>query len=247
MLVSAYSFFRLAAAEKAPNVLPECCGYRPCGVEYSSRPDRPDQIESFTVSARVPDAARRLPSESARLLYRDMRLVFEALQEVVEAITVEIATSIAGTEAAAKLCGRFRTWSRLQLNYSRPRDCPWPWIHEIHEDGNLLTIAGTTAPGLEIMTRNSVFTPIPTAPGEVLVMPGEIAWLLSGGAVQPLYHRVVPTPGVAERIAFLFFGDLDPGVCIPWAVNSTNAGIDIGARVRTNVNRFGLSGFNDIY
>src|SRR5258708_30685865 len=42
---------------------------------------------------------------------------------------------------------------------------------------------------------------------------------------------------VSERLALLFFGDIDPKVCDPWVMNSVNAGIDIGARVQASVAR----------
>jgi hypothetical protein len=76
-------------------------------------------------------------------------------------------------------------------------------------------------------------------------LPGQIASLLSGGMIQPLYHQVIANHNVSERIAYLFFGDIDPQACTPWVTTEQNAGVDIGARVRTSVNRFGLTGFTD--
>ena len=74
-------------------------------------------------------------------------------------------------------------------------------------------------------------------------MPGEILWLLSGGQIRPLYHRVRREPGCSERLALLLFGDINPRLCWPWVHTDINEGVDIGARVLTNSNRFGLGGF----
>jgi isopenicillin N synthase-like dioxygenase len=76
-------------------------------------------------------------------------------------------------------------------------------------------------------------------------MPGEIIWLLSGGRIPPLFHRVNPKPSCEERIALLFFGDINPSACEPWVENEFNRGVDIGRRVLTSVNRFGLKGFGE--
>ncbi len=84
---------------------------------------------------------------------------------------------------------------------------------------------------------------ITTAPNEVLVMPGEIVWLLSGGQIRPLHHRVRREPSCSERLALLFFGDINPRLCRPWVRADVNEGVDIGARVLTNAARFGLDGF----
>jgi hypothetical protein len=75
----------------------------------------------------------------------------------------------------------------------------------------------------------------------MLIMPGEIAWLLSAGEIQPLWHRVVPNHRIAERIAILFFADIDPQLCQPWVRGDVNTGVNIGERVLNNGERFGLA------
>jgi len=78
----------------------------------------------------------------------------------------------------------------------------------------------------------------------MIVMAGEIAHLLTGGAVEPLYHCVRPARDVPERLALLYFADLDPSLCEPWVRNAFNRDAAIGERVLTNPTRFGLRGFN---
>lgn len=235
-------FFVESPAEKLRNALPEDSGYRPLGREYSRSEDHPDQIESFTVSTR--HAATLLPTASAIHLHAQMLAAMNLLEQIAESITALLAEAITGYSLLAQLSGQLHRWSRLQLNYSTPTLINSPHIHEEHEDGNLITLACSTAPGLELKMLDGSYLPLHTSQSQVIVMPGEILWLLSGGGIQPLWHRVVTGSAHAERLALLYFADLDPKACTPWKHTSLNYGIDIGARVLTNVNRFGLNGFS---
>jgi isopenicillin N synthase-like dioxygenase len=98
-----------------------------------------------------------------------------------------------------------------------------------------------TGPGLEVLSSDNKFTPITIARGELLLVPGEILSLLSGGEIRPLYHRVRPIPDGYRRMAMLFFGDIDPRLCQPWISNHTNRNVDIGDRVLKNSKRYGLA------
>lgn len=240
VIEAAYRFFRCTAAEKILNTLPEDAGFRPYGVEYSYDPTQPDQVESFTMTAR--HSAASLPSLRAQVLASRMLFLFNQLEELAEILTIQLATAVAD-HSFPSLNGGFHRWSRLQLNYARPRRVMAPYIHEAHEDGNLLTLACATGPGLELRTGKAEFVQMTVNPGELVVMPGQIAWLLSGGQIRPQYHRVRPHSGSEERIALLFFGDLSPSLCAPWLENEINRGVDIGHCVQTSVNRFGLQGF----
>lgn len=240
---AAYPFFHATVDEKNSNTLPEDLGYRPMGIEYSQSPEHPDPIESFTVDMRTPHASANMPSASARQLYKWMQATIDILEPVAEILTIQLADTLSGHTYRKKLRGAFRRWSCLQLNYSRPMNIPEAFIHEPHEDGHLITISCANGPGLEAQTASGEFIPITTAYDEMLVMPGEIAWLLSGGQVRPLYHRVRRKSDCRERMAILFFGDIDPRLCEPWINSKVNKGVDIGARILTNATRFGLNGF----
>jgi isopenicillin N synthase-like dioxygenase len=238
-----YPFFHQSSAEKVLNVLSEDGGYRPLGIEYSRSPDAPDQIETFTASDRTRTTANALPTTSAQLLHQRMLVAFAALESIAEALTIRLAESVGGRAYKKKLRGAFGRWSRLQLNYSRPAETKAKFINEAHEDGVLMTLACATGPGFEVQTASGNFTPISTLPDEVLAMPGEITWLLSGGLIRPLYHRVVPEADQHERLALLFLGDIHPSLCEPWITNEVNANVDIGDRVLRSATRFGLQGF----
>jgi isopenicillin N synthase-like dioxygenase len=244
MLARAYEFFRLNLNDKLPNVLPEECGYRPFGVEYSSAPNRPDQVESFTVTRRFGDSHSKLSSKRARLLSECMLTVFDELECIAEAVTVELAQILSGKIVGDNLISAFHRWSRLQLNYSRPASIGSDLINDPHEDGTLITLVGATGPGLEIQRRSGIYRQADSAyEKDVTILPGEIASLLSGSLIAPRYHRVRRDYNLQERISFIFFGDIEPSLCQPWISNDTNLGIDIGQRILTNVKRFGLKGF----
>lgn len=240
---AAYSFFSEPLNKKMTNSLPQDMGYRPIGVEYSQSPERPDLAESFAASMRAADATKALPSHSGRVLYERMLSTISVLEKIAETIIIEIANTLCDRPVGDKLRGGFRRWSRLQLNYSQPAATTSLLINDSHEDGDLLTIACADGPGLELQIPTGEFISVTTAPNEVLIIPGEIAWLLSGGRIRPLWHRVQRVPHCRERMALLFFGDIDPSLCVPWVNNSINLGIDIGARVLKSVTRFGLTGF----
>jgi isopenicillin N synthase-like dioxygenase len=237
---AAYAFFRAPLNEKKSNRLPEDIGYRPMGIEYSQSPDRPDPVESFTAAIRTRKAVRSLPSPSARQLYKQMLPTIDILEHLAESLVVQLAKRIVGPSSSKKFVGAFRRWSCLQVNFARPADTETPFIHEMHEDGHLLTILSANRPGLEVSVANGKVLPISTTPDQVLVMPGEILWLLSGGKIRPLYHRVKRDSNCSDRLALLFFGDINPSLCEPWIENETNHGVDIGARVLSNALRFGL-------
>lgn len=246
-IAAAFSFFRLSLEDKQLNRLPEEMGYRPFGIEYSQSPAHPDQIESFSVNPRIVDKLLELPSGAAKVLCNRMLASFDVLESIAETTIIHLANKIGGHAVGRQLHGAFHHRSRLQVNYSRPAETTFSHINEAHEDGDLVTIACASGPGLEIQRFNGrfngQFTPLTTGSGEVLIMPGEIAWLLSGGQIRPLYHRVRPLANQVERIALLFFGDIDPTLCEPWMLNEINRGVDIKSRVLTSVTRFGLKGF----
>ena len=241
---AAHPFFAETLGVKNGCSFPQDMGYRPFAGEYSQSSATPDQLESFNVCARVPIPLSKLCSQSAQVLYQRMSATFDILEPLAEAIAIEIANTLSHNRIGEKLRGMIRRWSRLQLNYSQPAGLALPFVNQLHEDLNLLTITCASAHGLEMQVGENDFKAITPGPEEALVFPGEIAWLLSGGVIKPLYHRVRAHPEVRERLALLFFADPEPSLCRPWISNSVNRNIDIGARVRTNVIRFGLNGFS---
>jgi isopenicillin N synthase-like dioxygenase len=237
------AFFRASSDEKLHHKLPNDFGYRPIGVEYSQSPDRPDPIESFTVSMRTQSEIPSAWSTLAKSLSQHMLNAIEVLEPIAEEIVTKLAVRLGGRSVGKKLRGELHRWSCLQLNYSRPATVKSSFIHEPHEDGHFLTIGCSTSPGLERRVDANEFVPIITKIDEVVIMPGDIATLLSGGRIQPLYHRVAVDNRCSERMALLFFADIRPELCEPWIVNETNLNVNIGNRVLTNSSRFGVQAF----
>jgi isopenicillin N synthase-like dioxygenase len=236
---SAYAFFRLDAEGKSLCRLKFDCGYRPVGVEYSLSPDSPDAIESFTACFRTALDASDLPQPAASL-HKDMISAMRELELLIEELVVEAAETIDGTPSRSRLAGSLRLWSRAQINYSRPSHTKASFINDVHEDGHVFTLTCATAPGLEVKTKEGDFINVFATPSNPVIFAGEIAYLLSGGCFDPLYHRVKPSPDHDERLSLQYFCDIDPAVSQPWARSDVNRDIDIGARIRSNPTRFGL-------
>ena len=240
---AAREFFKQDLEEKMANRHIDDWGYRPFGIEYSASSERPDLIESFSASFRNRDIVNCLSSDFARKLYRQMLTAIDALELLAESLTIHLAETLTQTNMSSVLTGSLREWSCLQLNHAYFEAPDGEVINDLHEDGNLITLACSTGSGLELLASDGRTLPITTKCNEVVVMPGEIMWLLSGGYVRPLYHRVRSQAQEPKRLALLFFGDIDPKLCQAWVPNGTNANIDIGARVLANAKRFGLDGF----
>jgi isopenicillin N synthase-like dioxygenase len=241
---SARLFFQDREAKTNGNTLPEGLGYRPGGIEYSQSPERPDRIESFSVSARTSSECAVSLSVPARALYDRMMMAVRVLEPIADSLIQALIDEIAAQPSRHRLQGALHRWSILQVNYSRLVQSEGLVIQDLHEDGTLLTLACATGPGLAVQIKSGPLVSATTILPEMIVMPGEIAYLLSGGAVAPLYHRVHSLTDARERLSLLFFADIDPAMCEPWVRNRINDGVAIGERVVTNPSRFGLEGFH---
>jgi isopenicillin N synthase-like dioxygenase len=235
------TFFNGSHDEKMLERLPQHAGYRPFGVEYSQAPDRPDEIESFSVFSSPTDAGGRMNSTRATHLYREMGDLFAVFERFAEKFASHLFEKITASDSKDRFSGAFRQWSHLQVNRAAVTTSARELGIDAHEDGSLLTIMANTAPGLEIRKIDGSFEPLRTSPNEMIVISGEILWLLTGGAIPPTYHRVRHLPQKDRRLAALFFADLDPELSAPWILNEINHDIDIGRRIRSNAARFGLA------
>ena len=230
-------FFESDLISKLADRLPLDTGYRPYGGEYSQSSSHPDQVESFTASYRVPTPEARLSTHGSEL-HSKLLSIFDRFECAAEEITSRLASKFVG--AQKDLAGAFRNWSLLQYNYSRPSLATAEFINESHEDGCLLTIMSIAGAGLELQSGTE-FTPIPASKRQVLAMAGEILWLLTGGTINPVYHRVRTMPSHTRRNSLLFFADMNPAICDPWLLSSINRDVDIGQKVLQNSTRYGLS------
>lgn len=239
------AFFRQPDELKSGLTMEQDLGYRAFGDEYSISPDFPDQLESFSVSPRLMIPSDRFRLIAARVLYERMCEAFEFFEPIVEDLTITLAKQLTEGRIGEQLKGKIKYWSRLQLNYTQPANVAFPFINETHDDLDLFTINCATGSGLELRTGSDSFLPIETGVSEAIIFPGEIAWLLSGGNVKPMYHRVRTHREIKERMSLLFFADPEPQSCEAWVSNTINDNVDIGEHVRHNVSKFGLKGFKD--
>jgi isopenicillin N synthase-like dioxygenase len=197
-------------------------------------------MESFTVRRNMPEPSWGILDETALLLINEMRGTLEHFCVIAAALVAGLARFFSQELEVAATRKSLGEWSLLQLNYARPSQTQARFINQAHEDGCLLTVASNTAQGLEIEVNRKSYTSVSIKPNQIVIMPGEILWLLSGGQIPPCYHRVRAAADVTERMSLLLFGDLNPARCSPWVSAENNRHIDIGERVLKNSRRFGL-------
>jgi len=238
---AAARFFTSSSEEKLSNRLRLDTGYRPYGVEYSRSPDHPDDVESFTVSPRAQVTAADLHTEAGLAIYQAMLSVYGSMVSLLGIIATTLAAKFDRNFDCRGLAPAIFQWSILQLNYSRPAQTGAEFINDPHEDGCLLTMISVTTPGLEIQSDENTFIPFAPTPNQLLILPGEILWLLSGGKITPTFHRVRALPQYSERMSLNFFGDISPDLCEPWVRNEVNKDVDIGNLVLKNSSRYGLA------
>lgn len=195
------AFFARSQSEKARFARPDILeGYRTFGAEFSGDKTRPDLNETFSLAPRNqsrPDIAawravnplhnalrRAAPVYTglANAILEDIRLVFDPEGDRIDAAE----------------------FSYLQLNYYRPGSESRDLLQDAHEDGHLLTVVTSRQPGLEIEVDGR-FEPANIGRDELLVMPGSILTLMTGGMMRPLMHRVRNVPGVRTRASLMFF------------------------------------------
>jgi isopenicillin N synthase-like dioxygenase len=243
VLTDADAFFSLPPALKNRNILEGLCeGYRGLGTEYSDVAERPDLHESFWVHAFNAETARARLDHRAQSLYSSMLSVAEMFDGIIASILVMLQRYY-GVPNADKPQFATAFGSHLQLNYYNPFKHQRDLLMDCHEDGLLFTVLHSNASGLEIRTRDGSFTPMTTEPDEVLIMPGDIAMLLSGGEIQPLYHRVRNMPGVQARMSLMYFSNPNASYdrkIKPWRESEVNHDVDIMRRVIENPLKFGL-------
>lgn len=137
----------------------------------------------------------------------------------------------------------FEEASVLQINsFGEPG--PRELLQTPHEDGVLATVIWTSAPGLEAV-RGGEHVPLSTGPEEVLVMPGGIMTVMTGGEIAPLFHQArnhgMETSLNRKSVMYFSCPDIDKGVVDPYVVNETNRDLDVRDAIRSATDAFGLA------
>ena len=148
---------------------------------------------------------------------------------------------------------RFHDGTYAQVNHYEPVRHRRELLTDPHEDGHLITLASTNAPGLEIKV-NGEFVPANVTPDHFVVMPGSLLSLMTGDRVKPGYHQVRNSRRADPRCSMMYF--VNPEIdqpLRPWIENDSNRGIDIIERANAAPKQFGnpsledtLSGHADI-
>lgn len=238
--MAAGRFFALPEERKLRNALPEYDGYHAIGQEYSDTPDRPDLAESFWCRLIHECHTWRFEDEEARLFHREALQVSHGIEALLRPLTESLARHYAESFTPDLAFG-CELASHLQFNRYAPRYQNREILTDAHEDGLYLTVLFADAPGLEVLTPRGEWLPLQPAPGELILMPGEIFSLLCGYRVQPLWHRVRNHPAVERRFSMMYFANPNPSPTFrPWLRNDTNENVDIIARAIQNPTRYGL-------
>jgi isopenicillin N synthase-like dioxygenase len=243
VLDAADAFFSLPLEIKRRNALEELCeGYRGLATEYSDIADRPDLHESFWVHAFNAEKAQARLDRQGQPLYRSMLHVAEEFDKIITSMLIALQRHYRVPNPDQP---QFTTafGSHLQLNYYNPPRHQRDFLMDCHEDRLLFTILHSNASGLEIRARDGSFIPMTTEPDEVFIMPSDIAMLLSGGEIQPLYHRVRNILEVQARMSLMYFSNPNANNHVkiePWRKSDVNRDVDIMRRVIENPLKFGL-------
>jgi isopenicillin N synthase-like dioxygenase len=233
-----HAFFAHDATARRGDFGPELVsGHRGIGVEYSTTPERPDLMESLSLSIRaLREMAPRAPAGS--VLHASMCEVARELEGVATEILCALRHHYLGRDESIFRCDHA---SFLQMSFYRPSAHARALLQDRHEDANLFTLVHALEPGLEIEDRGGSARPVHLQPGQLLLMPGELLALFTGRRIKPLYHRVRNHPDVDTRLSVMFFvnPNLDQ-LLKPWVHNEHNEGIDLVHRTMVNPLQFGL-------
>ena len=240
-LASARAYFAQPLSEKRRYAEPRYVeGYRDIGLEYSQIASRPDLTESFSLWNR-----NRARTEAAGWI-QDCP-IHAALRRTADDLAFyvgELFQTMTDKWAPGTTAPRFAKASYMQLNYYEPAQHSRDILQDGHEDGHLLTVVTATGPGLEIEIETETgrrYQPAQLAENEMLIMPCSLLTLMTGGAIQPLFHQVKNSFLKEPRYSMMFFVNPESDqVLEPWIRNDSNRDADVIAEANALPMKFGL-------
>lgn len=206
LYVAASAFFALPESAKKQYERPELSGQRgyTCfGTEHAKGFDAPDLKEFFQFGQPV------TPANATQVDYPDnveVGIVPGFTAKMLEAYTVFEQCGMQLLRAIALYLQLdehyFDEWvlggnSILRAIYYPPiRQEPASAIRaEQHEDINLITLlVGSSAQGLEILSRQGAWVPVTSLPGQIVVNVGDMLQRLTNNCLRSTTHRVVNPP-----------------------------------------------------
>ena len=234
---TARDYFAKPFPEKSSYALAQFVeGYREIGLEYSQVKERPDLTESFSLWNRNRAHAEAAGWMQSCAIHAELRRTIDDLSTYV----AELFQTMTDKWAPSTTSPRFAKASYIQVNYYEPAQHRRDILQDGHEDGHLITLVTSKTPGLEIQTENG-YVPIELADDEMLIMPGSLLTLMTGGAIPPLFHQVKNSRRTDPRYSMMFFVNPEGNqVLEPWIRNESNAGINVIDVANAMPLKFGL-------
>lgn len=230
-------FFKRPEAEKQLYSMQSYVeGYRELGPEYSQVPERPDLTESFSAWNRNRGKPEVEEAVAGCELHRALREVSDQMSQLARGLFAAMRDTWAPGDPELG----FYRGTYVQINYYEPSQHSAEMLQDSHEDAHLLTLVKANAPGLEIEV-DGTFVPADADRSEIVVMPGSLLTLMTGGRIKPMYHQVRNTRRRDPRCSLMLF--VNPEIdqkLQPWIKNETNAGIDIIERANEGPKQFGM-------
>jgi isopenicillin N synthase-like dioxygenase len=234
---SADPFFGRSPEDKRRYERPELLeGYRGYGAEHSGPNDRPDLNETFSHVLRNAGCEELRGWVESNPVHAAMTGAAPFYVELVNGVLDELRRAL-NPDGDRFDCADF---SYFQLNFYRPQSEKRDFLQDAHEDGHVLTVVKALQPGLEIELDGG-FEPVRLARDELLLMPGSILTLMTGGRVEPLVHRVRNVAGVEKRASLMFFANASvTNAPHPWVAGEDGRLPDIGRATAEASKAFGL-------
>ncbi|GAB2175457.1 2OG-Fe(II) oxygenase family protein [Dongia sp. agr-C8] len=238
----AREYFAKPIPEKSSFALPRYVeGYREIGLEYSQVKERPDLTESFSLWNRNRAHTDAAGWTQSCPIHQELRRTIDDLSTYV----AELFQTMADKWAPGTTGPRFQRASYIQVNYYEPAQHSRDMLQDGHEDGHLITLVTSNAPGLEAEI-NGKYQPVDIGPDEFLIMPGSLLTLMTGGAIPPLFHQVKNSRRQDPRYSMMFFVNPEGNqVLEPWIRNETNKDADVIAEANALPLKFGLPTLED--
>jgi isopenicillin N synthase-like dioxygenase len=234
---SAGNFFALSPREKMRYERPDILeGYRRYGAEYSGLRNRPDLNETYAMVLGNTAHKDIAVWPTTNPLHRALRAAAPRYVALVGGLLDEIRREInpRGDRVSTAALSYF------QLNHYLPRFETRTFLQDTHEDGHLLTVVTSRQPGLEAEI-DGCFQQINFRDDELMVMPGSILTLMTGGRIKPLPHRVRNVRSVPVRSSLMFFANAPvAGAPRAWAAAADGSMPDIGRATAERSTMFGL-------
>jgi len=216
-------------------------GYREIGLEYSQVKERPDLTESFSLWNRNRAHTDAADWTQNCAIHAELRRTIDDLSSY----AADLFQTMADKWAPGTSGPRFQRASYIQVNYYEPAQHSRDMLQDGHEDGHLITLVTANSPGLEIQIGDR-YVPVELGADEMLIMPGSLLTLMTGGAIPPLFHQVKNSRRKDPRYSMMFFVNPEGNqVLEPWIKNESNAGRDVIAEANAQPLKFGLPTLDD--